>query len=173
MARAGIELWQIQLFARWESAVILRYVREAPLAKSHLLAGRMANQEDINELVDNTGDKALERIAVQEGPGWATAVIKQIENLTGGIPLLKKELIKKAVENVLCKELPTDKLPEYVTNKKTHHSRTRAHRPRDANWAFCGWAWAEAVEEGGADVWDAEGAEKFLKYSSCMKAAFS
>ena len=142
------------------------------------LASRMASQEDLNELVDNAGDKALERIAVQEGPGWATAVTKQIEDLTGGIidgttPILKKEIIKKAVENVLCKEMALDKLPEYVTNKKTHHSRTRAHRPRDANWAFCGWAWAEAVKEGVADVWDAEVAEKFLKCASCMKAAFS
>lgn len=178
MARAGIELWQIQLFARWESAVILRYVREAPLARSHLLAGRMVNQEDLNELVDNTGNKALERISKKEGPAWATAVTKQIENLTGGMidgtnPMAMKELISKAVEEVLSKEVPAGLLPEFVTNKRIHHSRTRAHKPRDANWAFCGWSWAEAVKEGVADVWDAKGAEKLLKCTRCMKAAFS
>ena len=178
MARAGIELWQIQLFARWESAVILRYVRDAPLAKSHLLAGRMACQEDLNEMIDNTGDKALERVAAQEGPGWAIAVTKQIESLTGGgidgsMPYVDKEVIKKAVEMVMRKEGTAGELPDYVTNRRTHHSRIRAHRPRDNILAFCGWAWAEAVKQGDADVWDAEGAELFPKCSSCMKAAFS
>ena len=178
MARAGIELWQIQLFARWESAVILRYVREAPLAKSHLLAGRMAGQEDLNEIIDNTGDKALERVAAQEGPGWAVAVTKQIENITGeGIdgsrPFADKGIVKAAVEQVLSKKVTAGDLPDYVTNKRTHHSRTRAHRPRDANLAFCGWAWADAVKQGDADLWDSEGAELFPKCSSCAKAAFS
>ena len=46
MARAGVDIWHIQLFARWESKVILRYVKEAPLAASHLLAGKMVKQQE-------------------------------------------------------------------------------------------------------------------------------
>ena len=30
LARAGIELWEIHLFARWQIAITLQYVREAP-----------------------------------------------------------------------------------------------------------------------------------------------
>ncbi len=33
MARDGMELWQSQLFARWGSSVVLRYVREAPIGE--------------------------------------------------------------------------------------------------------------------------------------------
>ena len=67
MARAGVELFQIQLFARWESSVILRYVKEAPLASSHLLAARLTTtpemperkvlNSDLTELVDDKVDR--------------------------------------------------------------------------------------------------------------------
>ena len=178
MARAGIELWQIQLFARWESSVILRYVREAPLAKSHLLAGRMAAQKDLKEIVDDTGADAFERVTAQEGPGWTVAITKQIERLAGGSidgtsPYADKGVVMKAVELVLSKEATAGGLPDYVTNKRSHHSRVRAHRPRDDTLAFCGWAWAEAVEKGDADVWSTRDAELFPKCASCVKAAFS
>ena len=140
MARAGIELWQIQLFARWESSVILRYVREAPLAKSHLLAGRMVANEDVSEVTGNSGDK---------------------------------EFVKRALGIVLNRDVTAGDLPAYVTNRRAHHSRMKAHRPRDSKLAFCGWAWAVAVRQGEADVWESSDADLFPKCSSCQKAAFS
>ena len=118
----------------------------------------MANQEDFSELVDNTGNKALERLAKKEGPAWASIITKRIEDYSGGAidgtnPQTKKELIVKAVEEVLSKEAPAGELPEFVTNSRVRHSRTRAHKPKHASWAFCGWGWAEAVRQGDAYVW--------------------
>ena len=82
MARAGVELWQIQLFARWESSIILRYVQEAPLARSHLLAARLATATDFKEVVDDAvGMKAM---LDKEGETWDTAVTKKVEEALGG-----------------------------------------------------------------------------------------
>ena len=57
MARAGIDVWQIQLFARWESSVVLRYVIDAPLAKSRLLARRMRSGLDLDEAIGDAMTK--------------------------------------------------------------------------------------------------------------------
>ena len=62
---------------------------------------------DLNEMIDDTGADALERVAAQEGPGWAAAVTRQIECLTGGgiegsSPYVDKEL----VTNQLCRDQP-------------------------------------------------------------------
>ena len=51
--------------------------------------------------------------------------------------------------------------------------RTRDDKPPDDKLAFCGWAWAEAVRQGDADVWEGSDADLFPKCSSCQKAAFS
>ena len=91
----------------------------------------------------------------------------------GSSPYADKELVRKALEMVLNREVTAGDLPAYVTNRRAHHSRMRAHRPRDDKLAFCGWAWAEAVKQGDADVWEGSDADLFPKCSSCLKAAFS
>ena len=35
LAKAGLEIWKIQIFCRWGSDVILRYIQDAPLEQSH------------------------------------------------------------------------------------------------------------------------------------------
>ena len=150
MARAGVELWQIQLFARWESAVILRYVREAPMARSHLLAARMAATTDLAEMVDDA--VSSERLSAKEGDQWTAALTKKVETALGGaIPgeaRLDAETVKVAARNVL-EEPKADDLPEYVLNgAHVQKARHRIHRPRDAEFAFCTWPWAEAIKAG-------------------------
>jgi hypothetical protein len=41
LARSGVELYIIQLYGRWGSSVIERYVQEAPLSRSTTLAARV------------------------------------------------------------------------------------------------------------------------------------
>ena len=41
LARGGMDLYLMQLFARWGSAAVERYVQEAPLAHSATVAGRV------------------------------------------------------------------------------------------------------------------------------------
>lgn len=56
LARIGVELHKIQLLGRWDSDIILRYVREAPLAaitqdvRALVSAGSCANALDVQGL---------------------------------------------------------------------------------------------------------------------------
>ena len=47
LATRGIELWRIQIFGRWGSDIILRYLREAPLAHLSELAVESGHGESI------------------------------------------------------------------------------------------------------------------------------
>ena len=126
MARAGVELWQIQLFARWESKVILRYVREAPLATSHLLAARMA--ENIKQ--DPHGNDASK---TQQDPHG---------NDAGNIQNIGMEDKARSWNTTrMC-------LPTYVLNTRARNSKAKLHRPRDGWYSLCGWVWFAALQEG-------------------------
>ena len=153
MARAGIELWQIQLFARWESAVILWYVREAPLARSHLLANRLRQDRDLNEHIDDTTRTALQDLSLKEGAAWPAVVNQKLEQALGGEVAAEKalqnpKLIQDTVKAIIEEQPSEQDLPEYVVNGRKRPSQALAHRPRDPLWCYCGWGWAEAMQQG-------------------------
>ena len=50
LIRAGMELWQVQLFLRWGSKVVLGYLEEAPLKGSGRIAGSVAKQLAIGDV---------------------------------------------------------------------------------------------------------------------------
>ena len=130
------ELWHIQLFARWESRVVLRYVREAPLATSHLLAARMAagahaSQDAARPQVKMDADLLKETEAIKDQHA------KQITQEVAAI---------RATGSV-CR-------PLFVFSTKCHHSRAKLHRPRDDHTTHCGWEWASAFARGTAVTLD-------------------
>ena len=51
LARAGLELWAIQLMGRWGSDAVKSYVRDAFVGASEGWAKRVVDQADINDLV--------------------------------------------------------------------------------------------------------------------------
>ena len=175
MARAGVDLSQIQGFARWESSIILRYVQEAPLARSHLLAARLAAATDFKEVVDNA--VGLQTILDNEGETWNTAVTKKVEEALGGTvsgtPVaVDPDILKEAARHVLTEKLNLD-LPAFVVNGRQHHSRASAHRPRDLSLAFCGWPWAEAVSQGVAMLLTSDQALLHRKCEVCTRGSCS
>ena len=153
MARAGIELWQIQLFARWESAVILRYVKEAPLARSHLLANRLRQDRDLNEYIDDTTRTAFQDLGNKEGAAWPAVVNQKLEQALGGEVSAEKsqedpKLIQETVKAILQEQSAVQDLPEFVVNGRKRINQALAHRPWDHLWCYCGWGWAEAMQQG-------------------------
>ena len=183
MARAGVDLFQIQLFARWESSVVLRYVKEAPLAQSHLLAERLATQQqemheqkpldqDLTEIADDSADagKLQEKI----GSGWRDALLNEVEaNLGGEVAADPKCVDKKIIEQAAVKVLNAQVapgLPAFVLNDSLKN-RLRVHRPRDQRFALCGWPWAEMVACGtGVTLQPAEGAY-YIPCGTCLRRA--
>ena len=53
LARAGLEVWAIQLLGRWGSQTVLDYVREVPLEHSRLWAARAAKLSAIDDVLRN------------------------------------------------------------------------------------------------------------------------
>ena len=170
MARAGVELFQIQLFARWESSVILRYVKEAPLASSHLLAARLTTtpemperkvlNSDLTELVADNVDRDALLNVIQE-------------NLGGEVAAEPLSVDKKAIEDAAAEVLnakPAEDLPTLVLNDSLKN-RLRVHRPRDGRFALCGWPWADMVASGvGVVLKPAEG-EYYSQCGTCLRRA--
>ena len=179
MARAGIELWQIQLFARWDSAVIMRYVKEAPLTKSHEIAARLSKERDLAEHVDDTSKDAMAQLKLQEGDAWQAVLVKKIEELLGNkvhghATEEKPELIQKAVKQVLVEVPAYVDLPEYVINGRKRQTRgisnqALAHRPRDGRHSFCGWGWRAALDQGVAHCLTTESLLDYRVCDSCQK----
>ena len=174
MARAGIELWQIQLFARWESAVILRYVREAPLSRSHLLASRLAGK-DLAEMIDDKKG-SLTRLKEMEGEALDNVLSEKLGKAMGSELEMKADkdgdkLFDDLVAEMLDEKPVIQESIPYIINGRSHHSLHRVHRPRDARAAFCGWGWAAAVAAGNtAEV--AEGTTATYRFCEiCAKGA--
>ena len=73
LARAGMDVWAIQLLGRWGSSVVLDYVREVPLEAASTWASRVARSDTIDVVKDSsiklhryTGLELLRRRAVQK-----------------------------------------------------------------------------------------------------------
>ena len=56
MAKAGMEIWAIQLFCRWGSDAVLGYVRDAPLHCSANIAARVASGLALGEVKTQMAD---------------------------------------------------------------------------------------------------------------------
>eukprot|EP00439_Symbiodinium_sp_Y106_P037955 s1534_g4.t1 len=50
LASRGVELWRIQIFGRWDSDVILRYIREAPLCQLNALAIEAGHNDSLSRV---------------------------------------------------------------------------------------------------------------------------
>ena len=156
MARAGVDLWHIQLFARWESRVVLRYVREAPLATSHLLAARMAadaraSHEALRPQVPQTSltDVLVNKQQDNQTVQGEKEVDKMSVDAKTGQEVIKERCIEEQqVQKSVGKHFTGDAcLPMFVLNTRKHYSRAKLHRPRDERSSYCGWQWASAFAE--------------------------
>ena len=64
-AARGVDLYLIQLYARWGSSAILRYVQEAPLCNQPKVADRLINQVSWEQLQGKVTEK-LEELPCKE-----------------------------------------------------------------------------------------------------------
>ena len=144
MAKAGLDVWKIQLFCRWGSAVVLRYIRSAPLESSHLWAGQVAKGLELKDVKAEMRDTKLAtqglELAMQ---AWKPA----LNQMAGELQAQAKEAEsgwRHLLEGVgdrlqALEDLPARTLPRYVGNASPHAVKLRV--PRNHNVTFCGWTW--------------------------------
>lgn len=144
MARKGVEFYKIQLFCRWGSDAVLKYLREVPLEGSEQW---LAASLSIGEILTHSA-KALE---MPDGHPKATKMVRAIENAleTQSTQVLQeanqtKQEIDKILEELRTKSLAMNEkwteelsrkfLPKFLLNT---HSKT-LHAVKDAFTTGCG-----------------------------------
>lgn len=128
LATAGIEIFKIQLLARWRSPIVLRYAQEAPLASLTADFNMRRQAQGLSELISvaKSGD-ATQR--------------KQLENIEASlIDLIVREgELRDRLEE---KEAPpVTSAGDFVINEKSGCWHERAS---DKATTKCGWAYAGA-----------------------------
>ena len=155
LAAAGYDLPTIQLFARWASSAVARYVAEAPLLRSHLYATAMASVVWAGEVEDAARDLAKE---AEKIGGPTTNDLKKEEERAkeaaqgrlahGGEPELARRLTGSGQldeEEVVKENTVIDVDQEDLRFVKNLHPRSGlVHIKRGAtNATWCHWRYGE------------------------------
>ena len=150
LAKAGLEIWKIQIFCRWGSDVVLRYIQDAPLEQSHKWARDAAVglglTEARNELVSQfratNPDKVL---SLPEGSlELASARALNDLNESMEVQLQRKDDRWSSVLSILEGKLEAVasrvgmETPKYVLNNS---GKGKIHLVRNAFTTVCGWEW--------------------------------
>jgi len=150
LAKAGLEIWKIQIFCRWGSDVVLRYMQDAPLEQSHKWARDAAVglglTEAKNELVSQfratNPDKVL---SLPEG-SLELASARALNDLHESmeVQLQRKNDRWSSVLSILEGKLEAVasrvgmETPKYVLNNS---GKGKIHLVRNAFTTVCGWEW--------------------------------
>ena len=149
LARMGVEFYKIQLYCRWGSETILRYLRDAPLEESETwLSGDTNPDFDMGELVEQTVNtvqvinkevdkKEVEALIYDLFNNYVTKELDQFVLARTEIDLILEELRAKGkeIKDVWAAELTRKFLPRYVMNLQSR----RIHAVRDAYACGCGY----------------------------------
>ena len=144
MAKAGVDIWKIQLFCRWGSAVVLRYVRSAPLETSHLWAGQVAQGLDIKAIKEEIkeekcGAQGLELAMQVWKPAFDQAVSQVREEVVAAEAGWRQLLDGVGARLKTLEDAPSESLPRFVGNASPHAKVI--HVPRNHCVTYCGWTW--------------------------------
>lgn len=153
LARCGVECYKIQLYCRWGSDAILRYLRDAPLEDSETWLTNSMKKNSINEGMchtamnlnkdkQNVSEKDIERIVCSALETRATAILSAVEKKTDDIEEMINSLTntKIKMDDHWAGELSRRFLPKFVVNLKSG----KCHAVRDASCTGCGFEWRNA-----------------------------
>ena len=151
MAKAGLEIWKIQLFCRWGSAVVLRYIRSAPLEDSHRWSGQVARGLELKDIKAKVEDEVGKTKGHLDKDLLLQCWRPALEDLKGSVLLQLSDAdagwkqLFGAIESRLAtlEDAPSRSLPKYVGNAAPH--AVALHVPRNHMRTFCGWVWGGNV----------------------------
>ena len=139
LAATGMELWRVQLFCRWGSDVVLKYVRDAALSTSVSFSTEVVRGWASQWTLDELKMAAQARAAGTAGKPWwiqSIAVDEALEK-QGGFQLNPNTLIEGTKEGIA--ELESRPSMKFVVNIKSE----RVHTTVTPSVTACGWRWPE------------------------------
>ena len=141
MARAGIELWKIQLFGRWGSNAIMGYIRDVPLATSHTLSS-----EIVRGLQRARSEEAVvERLVVNLREQVIHAVDTQAAELHKEMDQLRAQMVTTVErdEATPTEDVEADPIGlTFVFNGALLSRIPVMHLVKDKDFAYCGWKYS-------------------------------
>lgn len=152
LARCGIEYYKIQLFCRWGSDTILRYLREAPLDNSEEWVADSLKKASVTEVLMNTSVQInrdqdgvafkaqdVDRIVMEALKSRTSEVVKVLDEKKDEVKEIVDSLVKKKIEmdDHWAAELSRRFLPKFVVNMTSQ----KVHAVRDATHTCCGFEW--------------------------------
>ena len=153
MARAGMDLWEIQMFCRWGSSAILGYVRDVPMENSPQIATRVAGGltkgEAMRQLTDalNTRSSKVPLSSSRMQQTVETILERQLSSRESRLEEILKALSTKveslSVEVAAVVEAydnDVTALPEATTYVVLHSGTQHAIGPDDGT-TRCGLTW--------------------------------
>ena len=142
LAAAGIELFKIQLLARWKSPIIMRYAAEAPLQAVTSDYLRKSQKRDLTELISMV--QAIKKPA-QGNTAWVKATslkLREIDQTLFELILREGEL-RSALAGLSPADAPSC-AGHFVLNSKSGCWHERAP---DSSATRCGWAFSNSPHE--------------------------
>ena len=150
LARCGVEYYKIQLFCRWGSDTVLRYLRDAPLYNSEEWIVDSINKSSLHELVSQTAfalklsdskvdAKEVDKIVVEALESRASEIIQLVEKKYDDMQEMVESLKEKKIQmdDAWANELSRRFLPKFVINLASG----KVHAVRDELATGCGFEW--------------------------------
>ena len=144
LARAGVEVWAIQLLGRWGSDTVLQYVREVPLELSASWAARASRSHALDELLRDRalrGSADAPAIVVPPSPSSSSLVL---------CPSTRSALTEALDEAAAAANVASEPLTacSFVTSEsgKWHRLASSGLSGSSASWtSACGWRFAGSL----------------------------
>lgn len=146
MARLGVEYYKIQLFCRWGSDTILRYLREVPMEGSDQWMNEAESKPSLEEITEQLAhlvpaEKGINRDQVLELvteilSARSSEVLNDVSEAQAEITSMIKELNTQLamMTEQWAEELSRRFLPKYLVNHTSHN----VHAMKDAYTTGCG-----------------------------------
>ena len=144
LARAGVEVWAIQLLGRWGSQTVLQYVREVPLELAASWAARAARNHALDELLRTKSAPSPQPLAL---PAPLPSAAPPVLGPTARAAL--SEALEEATRASEVSELPLTSC-KYVTSDagKWHRLACTGLAGPSAAWtSACGWRFGGSLAQ--------------------------
>ena len=142
LAKAGLDVWAIQLLGRWGSAAVLGYIREVPLELAATWAARAARSMTLDEVLRQ---RARCPPAVGQPFPWSSSASSSSPSTSS--PLVVPEALvaplAEAVTAAAIVEIPVSESSFVASPSGKWHRLCHRLGNHSAGWtAACGWAYS-------------------------------
>ena len=150
MAKAGVDVWAIQLLGRWGSSAVLGYIREVPLELAATWAARAARTMTLDEVVRQRS-LALASSSSSRPPSSTPRASSSSSSTTGAsstvVPEVMVEALSEAIRAEEVAALPMSACRFLASpSGKWHRLSHRGLSGAALGWsAACGWAFAGSL----------------------------